>query len=75
MALVRCEQCGPPRGGGRNYVASVKPLGYPETAAICGRADCERPGLVWLDEEDKAEYDQGQRIVSLPTAAVRIKVI
>ena len=74
MALVRCKQCGPPKGRTRTYVASVQPLRYPETAVICGRAGCERPGLVWLDEEDKAKYDQGQRIVSVPNAAVKIKV-
>lgn len=74
MALVRCKQCGRPRGIRRTYVTSVQPLGYPETAAICGRAGCERPGLVWLDEQDKAEYERGKRVFSVPNAAVKIKV-
>ena len=74
MALVRCKQCGPPRGRTRTYVGSVQPLGYPETAAACGRARCERPGLVWLDEQDKAEYDRGQRVFPVPNAAVKIRV-
>jgi len=74
MALVRCKQRGRPKGIRRTYLASVQPLGYPGTAAICGRAGCERPGLVWLDERDKAEYDRGQRVFSVPNAAVKIKV-
>jgi len=74
MALVRCERCGRPKGRVRTYVTSVTPLGYSETAAICGHAGCERPGLVWLDEQEKAEYDRGQRIFSVPNAAVKIQV-
>ncbi|MBN1978533.1 MAG: hypothetical protein JW918_14140 [Anaerolineae bacterium] len=55
-------------------MASVKPIGYPETAAICGSAWCEQPGLVWLDEQEKTQYERGQRVFSIPSAAVKIKV-
>ena len=75
MALVRCERCGRPRGIKRTYVVSVKPIGYPETAAICGCAGCQRPGLVWLEKQDKAGYDCGGRVFSVPNAAVQIKVV
>jgi hypothetical protein len=74
MALVRCERCGRPKGRSHTYVASVKPIGYPETAAICGSAWCEQPGLVWLDKEEKTQYERGQRVFSIPSAAVKIKV-
>jgi len=30
--------------------------------------------LVWLDEEDKRTYDNGERIVRVPNSAVKIKV-
>jgi hypothetical protein len=75
MALVRCERCGRPKGRRHAYVVSVKPVGYPETAAICGSTGCERPGLVWLDEREKAQYERGQRVFSVPSAAVKIKVV
>ncbi len=74
MALVRCKQCGSPKGRTRKYVTFAPPLGYPDTAAICGRAGCERPGVVWLDEQDKKGYDSGQRIFTVPNAAVKIRV-
>jgi hypothetical protein len=74
MALVRCEKKhGPPARG--NYVMSVKPVGYPDTAAICGRKGCEYPGLVWLTGEEQAAYRKGQRIFAVPSAAVKIKAL
>ena len=75
MALVRCKDCGEPAGKERHYVKAVKPVGYPDTAAICGRKHCEEPGMVWLDEDDARGYDGGERIISVPNAAVKIKVI
>jgi len=53
---------------------SVKPVGYPDTAAICGRKGCEYPGLVWLTGEEQAEYQKGRRIFTVPNAAIKIKV-
>jgi len=75
MALVRCEEVhGQPTGVKHRYVMAVKPVGYPDTAAICGLKGCEYPGLVWLTEEEHAEYQTGQRIFAIPNAAVKIKV-
>lgn len=34
MVLVRCQKHGAPDGKTRSYVRSVRPVGYPETAAI-----------------------------------------
>ena len=61
MALMRCE-IHPPMGTKRTYVSSVKPVGFPATALICGRKDCDRPALIWLERDQKSDYDAGQRI-------------
>ena len=75
MALVRCESHGRPEGRTQTYVKAVRPVGYPDTAAICGAKDCNRSGLVWLNEDEKNAYDRGERVFSVPTAAVKIKVV
>lgn len=61
MAMVYCEQHGAPRGIRHQYVVNVKPVGYPNSAVLCCRRGCYKPGLVWLNEEDKANYDKGER--------------
>jgi len=73
MALVRCEACGRPKGIKRVYICAVAPVGYPETAAVCGRARCDHPGMVWLDASEKADYDRGQRVFLVPNAAIKIR--
>jgi hypothetical protein len=62
MALVRCEKHGKPKGRTRDYVAAVKPFGYPDTAAICGLSGCEEPGLIWLEPAEQQRYAAGQRV-------------
>lgn len=75
MALVRCENHGNPKGrGDNNYVIGLKPVGYPETSAICGRSGCENPGLVWLTEEEHEEYKNGQRVFGFNTHVFKVKV-
>ena len=75
MALVRCHTHGNPRGrAGNAYVAAVQPIGYPETAAICGRPDCNNPGLLWLTREEQIAHARGQRVFDLSTNAACIKV-
>ena len=73
MALVRCENHGKPKGRSRSYACSVKPLGWPDTAAICGRADCEKPGLIWLTENENLSYKQGQRIFEFNNASMKVR--
>lgn len=74
MALVRCrEKHGHPKGrGGRVYVGYVLPIGYPETAVVCGR--CDRPGVVWLDESDAEAFRQGRRVFEVGSNAVKVRV-
>lgn len=74
MALVRCRKHGRPKGRKRPYVLSVKPVGYPKTAAICGREGCTNAGLVWLTARERTAYERGERVFSIHTAAVRLKV-
>ena len=75
MALVRCPTHGNPQGrAGNDYVANAQPVGYPETAAICGRPECNSPGLVWLTREEQIAYARGQRNFALSTNAAKIKV-
>lgn len=73
MAIVRCVGHKPQRGK-HEYVISLEPIGYPETAAICGRKECEEPGLAWLTEDERQAYLDGQRIFGINTNAADIKV-
>ena len=64
MAIVRCQDH-PPRNA--NYAIAVKPVGYPETALICGREDSnhEEIGWVYLLPEEHEEYQSGERVFGL----------
>jgi hypothetical protein len=73
MALVRCEKHGRPMGRTRDYVASVRPVGYPRTSAVCGTLECREPGLIWLEAKEKTAYDAGERIFRVPTHAVQVQ--
>lgn len=75
MALVRCEDCGKPRGRTRKYIKSVEPVGFPETAAVCGSRSCGNPGLVWLEAHEWRLYGQGERVFELPTGASKIRTV
>ena len=76
MALVRCDAHGKPEGTKVKdaYVKAVEPVGYPETAAICGRSHCEQPGHVWLIAQEYEEYQCGQRTFGVKTQAVKVRV-
>ena len=76
MALVRCEEHLPEKGGrGRNYVVAVEPIGLPETAAVCGREGTNHatPGYVLLDESEHEQFNQGQRVFEPHSNATHIK--
>ncbi len=65
MGLVRCQKH-PPVGRTRKYMASVRPHGYPDTAAVCGITHCGAPGLLWLESWESDAYEQGERVFALP---------
>ena len=51
--LVRCE-----KHPSKPYHYTANPVGYPRTAAVCGR--CENPGKVLLNEAEWRQYQAGQ---------------
>lgn len=74
MAMVCCEECGAPVGRRHRYATSVRPIGYPDRAIVCYRRDCHKPGLVWLNEEDRASYNAGEREIVIWGQSVKIRV-
>jgi hypothetical protein len=79
MALVRCKECGvQPAGRGhypRTYIRSVEPVGYPETALVCGKPSCNHPGLIWLEHVEVQDYDRGERLFPLQTNATKVRAL
>jgi hypothetical protein len=53
----------------------VHPVGYPETALVCGRPDCYQPGIIWLESDESAAYDNGERVFQLQTNAVKVRAL
>jgi hypothetical protein len=64
MAIVRCQDH-PPQNF--NYKIAVKPVGYPDTALICGRKEenHDEIGWVYLLPEEYEEYQDGKRVFGL----------
>lgn len=73
MAIVRCVEH-KPKGRSEPYVMSLNTVGYPNTAAICGREGCEKPGLVWLTEDERQQYVSGRRVFGFNTAVIKVRV-
>ena len=72
MALCRClEEHGYPQGRLENYIAYASPVGYPNTAIVCGR--CDTSGVIWLTASETQAYQNGQRIFEGPNAFTRIR--
>lgn len=72
MALSRClEAHSPPQGRSNVYQAYVLPLGYPDTALVCG--NCDRPGAIWLTPEEARAYDSGERAFEGPNAFTKMR--
>lgn len=64
MAIVRCQDH-PPRTF--NYEIAVEPMGFPETALICGREGEDHDAVGWvylLPDEYEASQD-GRRVFPL----------
>lgn len=59
------------REGGYTYVGAIRPVGDSgETAAICGRDECEEPALIFLDDRQfwRFQYED-QRVFGLHSRA------
>ncbi len=75
MAIVRCVQHPVKLDLATNrYQMRAAPLGYPTTAAVCGIADCRQPGLVWLTDEELAQFNRGERYFRVKTFTVKVRV-
>ena len=72
MAIMRCKAHTRKRAE-RNYIAAVEPLGYPNTALMCGSTACESPAFIWLEQHEKAAFDRGQRIFKSFTATMKVR--
>jgi len=74
LALCRCLMNHSwPKGHKKDYVGYVKPVGYPDTALICGRPECSRPAVIWLDEEEVQNYRDGVRIFQGPSNFTKMR--
>lgn len=71
MALCRCLKHGTTKKN--KYTAYLKPIGYPNTSSICGRINCENPGVIWIEKSEATAYQNGQRIFSGQTNVVKMK--
>jgi hypothetical protein len=60
--IVRCDKHAPSQQ--QHYVQAhrVNPIGYPHTAAICGRYGCTDPGRVLLQDHEWERYQRGERV-------------
>ena len=73
MAIARCERHRP-TGIKRHYTAFASPLGFPDTAIICARDDCEGAAQLWLTERERREHQHGRRIFNIRTDSARVRV-
>ena len=76
MALCRCKipEHDKPKGRKVVYIESVEPVGYPNSSSVCGRKDCENPGMIWLTKDEWKEYQKGEKRFSYASAVSRVKV-
>lgn len=72
MCIMRCRDH-PPLRAQRAYVNTVEPVGYPETALICGSVKCQKPTLIWLEVDEAHRYQAGERIFRSFTATMTVK--
>jgi hypothetical protein len=74
MAIARCEDHPIQRDTKEPYKAHALPVGFPETAAICGRVGCENPARIWLTPEEIKQHKAGKRVFGVKTHSIRVRV-
>ena len=72
MSIVRCRDL-PPKRSIRDYVTAVEPVGYPNTALVCGSSYCEEPAFIWLEAQEKEQFDSGTRIFPAFTSTMKVR--
>lgn len=74
MALGRCLTSHAwPKGKKTDYIGYVQPVGYPDSALICGIPECNRPAVIWLDVNEEESYKEGNRIFRGPSHFTKMK--
>ena len=73
MAVIRCA-AHQPNGRTRSYVFTAEPVGYPDTALVCGLKQCKTAGLAWLEAHEHDAYNRGERIFEAFTATMKMRV-
>jgi hypothetical protein len=58
---MRCEGHRPFRTK-VTIVGAVRPVGFSETALVCGSKGCREPAHIWLEADEMASYKDGERI-------------
>ena len=74
--IVRCENHAALMQVQRHYTRgyTVNPVGYPHTAAICGRRGCKDPGRVLLLDHEWDKYQRGERIFAGRNNVTKVRV-
>lgn len=72
MSIMRCHAHAPKRTT-REYAGVVEPVGYPDTALVCGSKHCSEPALIWLERQEKVRYDAGERVFQAFTATMKVR--
>jgi len=72
--LVRCDLIDHRPSDEHGYSHTVNPIGYPNTAAVCGRPECSNPGRVLLKDAEWKLYQNGQRVFEGPNRFTKIQV-
>ncbi len=74
MIICRCGEH-PPKGNKHNYTYYAYPVGYSSnTSSICGRKKCQKPGLIYMTDDEYTNFVNGERIFFFPTFATKVKV-
>jgi len=74
MALCRCINHQPKNNRGNFYNHAVNPVGYPNTSSICGRTQCDNPGLIYLTDNEYASFLAGHNIFQYSHNSSKVKV-
>jgi hypothetical protein len=75
VAIVRCSIHPVDLTRDRNhYINKVYPVGYPNTAAICGKAECTNSGYIYLSDDEVKSFYKGERYFNVHTYTVKVKV-
>lgn len=76
MAIARCESHGKPKTPKIGAYSDTPhlPVGHPNSGVVCGKRDCDKPGIVWLKTPEEADYEKGQRVFEIHTRTAKVRV-